>query len=343
MSIYIIVLLVLYIRCFTARHDADRRERFFWIVPILLIGIAGLRYGPGSDFLGYLVNFEYSAGDVEFKSSFELGFRVLMDLIIAFKGSFQCLIIITSVVTTFLIAKGIEKYSQHTELSMYLYVGLYFYFISFNLIRQYIAVAIVFWGTKYLLEKNLKKYVVVILIASLFHATALIMIPFYFVAVNKISTKIKLFLGVLAFAGVVFFNQLQDIFLALFPKYIIYVGYASGTAKCDLIIILMVIFLLHNIKSKAGNEFEWNLYMSTAVFALLFIILSFSNILLARLGTYFYMYSILSIPYTLKHMRIRDRKFVRLSVCTLAFAVCIYYLVHNNAGVVPYSTVLGVL
>ena len=343
MIVYIVVLLILYIRCFTLHHSADKRDRFYWIMPILLIGMAGLRYGPGSDFFGYLVNFEYSAGDVEYKSSFELGFRALMDLIIALKGSFQCLIIITSFVTTFLIAKGIEKYSQHIELSIFLYVGLYFYFISFNLIRQYIAVAIVFWGTKYLLKKNFKKYAIVIIIASLFHATALVMIPFYFIAVNKISAKFKMFLGIFAFVGVVFFSRIQSIFLTIFPKYIIYVGYASGTAKCDLIMILLIMFLLQNIKSKAGNEFEWNLYMSTTVFALLFVMLSFSNVLLARLGTYFYMYSIISVPYVLKHMRIKDRKFVQLGVCTLAFAICIYYLVYNNAGVVPYSTVLGAL
>ena len=80
MIVYIVVLLILYIRCFTLHHSADKRDRFYWIMPILLIGMAGLRYGPGSDFFGYLVNFEYSAGDVEYKSSFELGFRALIDV-----------------------------------------------------------------------------------------------------------------------------------------------------------------------------------------------------------------------------------------------------------------------
>lgn len=169
------------------------------------------------------------------------------------------------------------------------------------------------------------------------------MIPFYFVATNKINAKLKLFLGVSCFGGILFFDQIQSMFLTIFPKYIIYVDYASGTAKCDLVMILLVLFLLQNIKSKAGNEFEWNIYMSTAIFALVFILLSFSNVLLARLGSYFYIYSILSIPYALKHMRFEDKKIVRFGVCTLAFVVCVYYLAYNNAGVIPYNTVIGVL
>lgn len=70
------------------------------------------------------------------------------------------------------------------ESNRYAWLGLWVYFFwlfpySLNLMRQSIAISIIFWAFKYVEHKCLKKYVICVLIASMFHVTALIGIIIY--------------------------------------------------------------------------------------------------------------------------------------------------------------------
>lgn len=70
------------------------------------------------------------------------------------------------------------------ESNRYAWLGLWVYFFwlfpySLNLMRQSIAISIIFWAFKYVEHKSLKKYIICVLIASMFHFTALIGIIIY--------------------------------------------------------------------------------------------------------------------------------------------------------------------
>lgn len=70
------------------------------------------------------------------------------------------------------------------ESNRYAWLGLWVYFFwlfpySLNLMRQSIAISIIFWAFKYVERKSLKKYIICVLIASMFHFTALIGIIIY--------------------------------------------------------------------------------------------------------------------------------------------------------------------
>lgn len=54
------------------------------------------------------------------------------------------------------------------------------YYNYFSMMRQWMAVAILFWGARYLRDDKMIKYFLVCLAAAVFHTSALIMIPVYF-------------------------------------------------------------------------------------------------------------------------------------------------------------------
>ena len=60
---------------------------------------------------------------------------------------------------------------------------LMFYNTSLNMMRQWIAMAILFWGLSYLLTNKKKKYFIVVIVACLFHTSALMGFAIYFLYV----------------------------------------------------------------------------------------------------------------------------------------------------------------
>ena len=72
----------------------------------------------------------------------------------------------------------------------------------FNGMRQFLAVTITFIGIKFILDKKYVKAIVLILIASLMHQSALLMIPFIFIVQGKAWNK-KTLLFILAVIAVV--------------------------------------------------------------------------------------------------------------------------------------------
>ncbi len=68
---------------------------------------------------------------------------------------------------------------ESAALTMLVYFFVFFVY-SFNGMRQYVAIAIIVFGFKYIFEKNFVKYVITVLIACSFHTSAILTIPLYF-------------------------------------------------------------------------------------------------------------------------------------------------------------------
>lgn len=86
----------------------------------------------------------------------------------------------------------------------------------FNGIRQFLAVTITFIGIKFILDKKYAKAIILILIASLMHQSALLVIPFIFIAQERHGIKdITFMVAVIAIvAGIGQFTNVLDSMLA---------------------------------------------------------------------------------------------------------------------------------
>ena len=156
------------------------------IITIILVIFAGLRGDFTADYKNYETLF-YEYNKLTFGDIFrvhldqEIGYVLLNWLIGRLTANFVWVMISCSSVTILLFIKEFKKESNNVWLSIFLFVTIGSYYVSFNLTRQIMATAIIFFGSSYLYEKKLIKYVWIIFTASLFHKTALVMIPFYFI------------------------------------------------------------------------------------------------------------------------------------------------------------------
>lgn len=201
MAIIWLNLVVVYLASYFSRHIAKPVPTGYgqlwmkpnqWLTAIVMVTfalIAGLRNNIG-DTVFYIHSYRISNFTwAEVMAEKDIGFGILQMILKSITDNPQPLIFITALVTNVLIVYVLYKYSKLFELSVYIYITSGLYIVSMNGIRQFLASAIVFAATKYLFEGNWKKYFLVVVFASFFHGSALILIPIYYIVRRKAWTS----------------------------------------------------------------------------------------------------------------------------------------------------------
>lgn len=185
-------------------------QRNFVLLPIIFLSIfASIRnYKVGTDTSVYVRDFIANT-DYKyyiFDPNIEYGYQYLVYSILHFSHEYYWLFFISSLIIVSLTLYTIRKYSTDYFMSVYIYLTFSFYTFFFNTIRQGIALSICFYGIRFLIDKSFLKYFIVVFIASLFHISAWVMIPFYFLVHWRLKLEYKLllvFLSSLVLSGLV--------------------------------------------------------------------------------------------------------------------------------------------
>ena len=158
------------------------------LLPSLLGGFRNITVG--TDNLNYYNFFQYTAshglkeslGSTYFSVEVELekGFILFMWLVSRLGDSFFYFAFTTSFVTFLLVFEAIkyfkERYSMTIMVMMYLFI---YYCPLYNYVRQGIALAIIFFAYRYVENKQFFKYVLLVLVASMLHSSAIVSIFIY--------------------------------------------------------------------------------------------------------------------------------------------------------------------
>lgn len=155
------------------------------LIPLLALSLfAGLRsYRVGTDTGGYISNYinKLDPSSFKFNDDVEKGYQFFDYLLLQHTHNYAWLLLITSFFCVFSYLTFIKKYAENYLLAVIIYITFGFYTFFFNGLRQGIAMAIMLYGMNGLLYNKLWRYLLVCIIASTFHISALFMIPFYFI------------------------------------------------------------------------------------------------------------------------------------------------------------------
>lgn len=159
---------------------------------LIIMGIfAGSRYGiGGTDY----INYEYGYSKVPMLSGvfqvlngkadglpYEPCFIISMSIAKNIGLSFNGFLLITTVMVMLFLGHGIKKLSKDYFFIIILYMLNSFLWNQFTLMRQSIACCVFINAIPYAYEKRPFKYLIMILFASTWHLSALILLPFYFI------------------------------------------------------------------------------------------------------------------------------------------------------------------
>jgi transmembrane protein EpsG len=193
------VLLVL-IASFDVNSRFDRNSRaalclflfcVFWLV-------AGLRYETGVDWPGYTDYFHRSkpildiaAGTVNLSPDpeFEFGFGVLISSLRLFTDNVQWLFLIAAFASSLTLFTFATRYSNHLFVSLLLYYSTIYFVMDMDGIRQCIVLNVFLLSLRNLVRRNFGRYCAAMAAASLFHQTAWLLLPLYFVLNRQISSR----------------------------------------------------------------------------------------------------------------------------------------------------------
>ena len=156
-----------------------------WITIIFLSCVIGFRYNVGRDFTGYSHAYEIivdqaTIADAHKWYTIEESFFILSFLSKALGGSSQDIFLFYGFFTTAFYLSGLWYFRNEIRMEWAVLSYSILFFGSFNTIRQYLAMAIIFWGFRFVIDKRPIKYLLCVVGAVFFHSSAFVAILAYF-------------------------------------------------------------------------------------------------------------------------------------------------------------------
>lgn len=237
---------------------------------IYLIIISSIRYNYGGDFAAYY-NYFININDPFYTPffNFELGYYLLNKILRSFSSNFSFFLLIVSGFNIFTFYFFIKKYFlEYTSHLMILFViGYYSFLFQLVIIRQSIATSIFLISIIFLIEKNIYKYFLCIIVASLFHKPVIIMLIIYIFTYDFIYKRKNFFLFVSILLILYFLpNKIYiDLFnLLQLNKYSLY--FKDNTLTINYYFILYLISSFFVQKNIIRNNSDIRLYFILGLF-----------------------------------------------------------------------------
>ena len=286
---------------------------FYFMIVVLMIFLAGLRvrYNDTATYISAYENLDVS-GNILSSISWNIGDNPafnLINLILKKIGiSGNGFIMFYSIVTVGLYLWFVKKYSNDFALSWFILFTGGAYIFSFAAIKQCMAIAIGLVAVDALIEKKKIKFVVCILVATLFHTYALLFFAAPLLLFPVWSFKSYLLIFLTAIAGIGFqtlLGGMLSITSLLGENYDIESFSGEGVNIFRLLVALAPVilsFVAKNELRKSENRIERIMINLTMINAALMVIASFGTAFyLARVANYFAIFPVISIPYLLKY------------------------------------------
>lgn len=183
--VYIIFLLFCIL---ISNSKAEQKSIILAIACIVLSFGIGYRDLVWADTIGYKYFFEqytndlfnYSISDKPFGYS-EKGFYFLGVLVKTFTDNYQIYFLFIGALSMLFLYKDLQKYSIYPLIGLCAYIARFFMNRNLVQIRSGLAYLIIIWGIKYIYEKKMWHYIILVALCSLIHFSAWIALPLYFI------------------------------------------------------------------------------------------------------------------------------------------------------------------
>jgi len=334
---------------YTTRRRAVNALMMVSIFVVLTL-LAALRLEVGNDYGTYVVTCHeiFQRGYVVTEPGFNFVVRVLYTL----SGKEDYLLMFgvfaAAIVAVFL--KVLKEQTESFSWAFFMFMTMGLYYRSFNTVRYYFALALATFAIRYLLDinrENIFRFLLVILFASLFHKSVLIVIPMYFIARIPWKKWALIPLVVFGAAAALLHNQIMEIALKLYPSYnnTVYIEEthtiienAAPIMGCLFMIVIGIICYKDAVKDRVDNR----MYFNMNIMAVVLYLSCFWLPLVTRFAYYLTTVQILFIPNIICSIR-NDRKKKAVSIAVVAF--CVLYFMYflrqaDNPGfrVLPYKS-----
>ena len=332
------------------KHNSRQSKKVFLFLSFFLMTLVlGLRGRTVGEDTGHYLNMFTHASNVTwtemlhgtgmrtayftdqfgFTDTVENGFLAIAKIIHIFSSNGQVFLFAVSAVTCILFAKFI--YDNCDKVIFPTFIVLYesLFMLSFNGIRQLLAVSIVIQAYSLLKKKSVKKAVIVVLIATLIHNVSLVGFMLFPIMLVKQKGEYKSFkyaIVATVFAPIVVMMG-QSIIVRFFPRYTSYFstnywGGSLGGTTLLWIVELVLVFICYKNKFKYDESF----YLSC--FVLIYLACELMGLrvtMFSRVGWFFRPFLVLFFPNCRNYFSRKNWRIIQGVIFVMIFLLFLSY------------------
>lgn len=187
MGVLITILFIILSLCTLAQSRGETNRHLLPVLYILLVLIATFRSSETPDYPNYerlFLTGEFERG--------EIGFIAFVTCVRAFFSNAVVIFGAIAVLSVGLKCYAIRKLSPFIAGSLLIYLSHFFILHDMIQIRAAIASGVLMIATKYLFDRDAKRFFIAATVAVLFHYSALIIFPLWFLRAQKINKFVYL-------------------------------------------------------------------------------------------------------------------------------------------------------
>ena len=312
----------------------DRRDKIYLLFTMgLFLVLSALRseyVGNDTDNYIYLFNEVKFNGINTLTERYEFGYLLMNDIISKISSNPQAILIVTSIFIFIGHSKFIFKYSENKWLSVYMFFTLIYFGFSMSGIRQAIAIVILFVAYGYMIDNKKIKFLISVIVATMFHNTAILFIIAYPISKLKCNKKTILLVTMFTIIFYFIFPVISKLSMSVFPRFNYYLGseYFNGQVRSssilNLIIFLSIFIFSSCIKynhresvnlsklnmSQDKIEKCRNSEMMLLLTSISIMFLSLKLNILDRVAMYFHIYCIIILPNSINMIKNKNYRIV---------------------------------
>lgn len=325
---------------------SDENKFIFRTLTFFLAILSGFRYKVGMDYDMYENIYMY--GNIHIEPMFPL----LIEILNYFSFSPQMFFLISSIITHCFIYKGL-RYYVHSYNNLVMAIILYalmesLWFNSLTAVRQFLAISIFFWSSKYIINQCFWKYFICWIIMISVHYSAIPLILCYWIGRIYITKIFHLICIVCSFVIILNFDLvyvLESIFTFWgFDKYIQYLLevrwmqnsiLGNGTGLAVIFSFLMYIVILYSLDLKKRKQrFCCNML---TLFLLIRIFFSFSSVLvrMQKYGEMFCCIGLVYFIYRISNVHMKTSRVLAM-IFLLSYSVIKIHWIYNMPETFKY-------
>lgn len=272
----------------------------------------------------------------------EFGYGTLSAIISFFTSNRYIFIFILTLIIYILLISSLKEYADNAPFAMIMFMGLWMFF-TFTYLRQVLGCTIAWLSVKYIIERDLKKFLLVLFIAFSFHNSAIIFLPMYFFPIRKYTERrviltmiIALFIGLSPIPQGLFEAYGEIDAGRIHEDYAIDQGFRFAYLFEAMFFLFVILVNYRNIPNKPQNIVMLNTALVFCAILLIFVRSENGGRL-----SWFYMIGLLC---TLSNICIVNKKIIRSGLLMIVVSLALYLRVYISwqeyLNLYPYKTFL---
>jgi len=331
---FILVIIPIIIAIFEMDKKSEKNKSIvtFFLIMFVLLSLRNIKCG--TDLSNYKYFFKENSKMsfeklIEFYSeSGEILYHLFNKVIFLVTNDFQIFLTIIAAICMIPIAIFYKRESKNPILTIGLFLTVAPFGMFFSGLRQSIAMAIVIMAFRFIKEKKIIPYIIMILIAFGFHQSAIIMLLLYPLYHAKITKKWLIVIVPLMIMIFIFKNQIFSSLILISSKYAERYNEITSTGAYSILILLFLFDIYcfaFTDKDKESKEF-----IGLRNFLLCATCIQFFasiNSVIMRINYYILLFIPILIPMVYNNSAIKYRKILRLATTVMSIFFISYFFI----------------